>query len=49
MKEQITRQPFPFPTLSIKQIRDDINDYQVEDFELHNYQHHSQIKMKMVA
>lgn len=49
MKQQITREPFEFPTVSIKQVRDNINDYQVEDFELHNYQHHSQIKMKMVA
>lgn len=49
MKEQIKREPFPFPTLTIKQIRDNINDYQVEDFEVHNYQHHEQIKMKMVA
>jgi thymidylate synthase len=49
MKEQIEREPYEFPTLTIKQVRDDINDYQVNDFELHNYQHHSQIKMKMVA
>jgi thymidylate synthase len=49
MKEQITREPFAFPTLSIKQIRENINDYQVEDFEIHNYQHHSQINMTMVA
>lgn len=49
MKEQIQREPFEFPTLSIKQIRENIDDYQVEDFEIHNYQHHPQIKMKMVA
>ena len=48
-KLQITREPFPFPTVSIKQIRDNINDYIVEDFELHNYQHHEAIKFKMVA
>jgi thymidylate synthase len=46
---QITREPYPFPTVSIKQIRDNINDYKVEDFELHNYQHHPQIKVAMVA
>ena len=46
---QITREPFPFPTVSIKQIRENINDYQVEDFEIHNYQSHEAIKMKMVA
>lgn len=49
VKEQIKREPYPFPTLTIKQLRETINDYQVEDFELHNYQHHSQINMKMVA
>ena len=49
MKLQLTRKPYPFPTVSIKQIRENINDYQVEDFELHNYQHHPQIKFQMVA
>jgi len=48
-KLQITRQPYPFPTISIKQTRDNINDYQVEDFEIHNYHHHEQIKVEMVA
>jgi thymidylate synthase len=48
-KLQIQREPYPFPTLSIKQIRENINDYQVEDFEIHNYQHHPQIKFQMVA
>jgi thymidylate synthase len=49
MKQQILRKPYPFPNISIKQSRENINDYQVEDFELHNYHHHDQIKMKMVA
>jgi thymidylate synthase len=48
-KLQFTREPYPFPTVSIKQVRENINDYQVEDFEIHNYQHHSQIKVEMVA
>ena len=48
-KLQITREPFPFPTVVIKQNRDNINDYQLEDFELHNYQHHEPIKFTMVA
>ena len=46
---QITREPFEFPTLSIKQIKENINDYQVEDFEIHNYKHHEAIKVEMVA
>jgi len=48
-KLQITREPYPFPTVSIKQIRENINDYQVEDFEIHNYQSHEAIKVAMVA
>lgn len=49
LKLQITRDPFPFPTVSIKQIRENINDYQVDDFILENYQHHEPIKFQMVA
>ena len=48
-KLQITREPFPFPTVSIKQVRENINDYQVDDFEIHNYQSHEAIKVAMVA
>lgn len=46
---QIMREPFEFPTLSIKQVRENINDYQVEDFEIHNYKHHETIKVAMIA
>jgi len=49
LKTQITRTPFQFPTVSIKEVKDNINDYQVDDFEIHNYQHHEAIKMNMVA
>jgi thymidylate synthase len=49
MKEQITREPFEFPTISIKCVRENISDYEVDDFELHNYKSHDSIKMKMVA
>ncbi len=48
-KLQITREPYPFPTVSIKQVRENINDYQVEDFEIHNYKSHEAIKVAMVA
>jgi thymidylate synthase len=48
-KLQITREPFEFPTLLIKQVRENINDYQVEDFEIHNYKHHEAIKVPMIA
>jgi thymidylate synthase len=49
MKEILNREPFEFPTVSIKQNRENIDDYQVEDFEIHNYKSHEAIKMKMVA
>jgi thymidylate synthase len=48
-KNQITREPFEFPTVYIKEVRENINDYQVEDFEIHDYQSHEAIKMNMVA
>lgn len=48
-KTQITQEPYPFPTISIKQSRENINDYQDIDFELHNYHHHPPIKVAMVA
>lgn len=49
MKQQIIREPFEFPTVSIKQVRENINDYQVDDFIINNYQHHEPIKVDMVA
>ena len=46
---QIKREPYPFPILSIKQVRENINDYQLEDFKMQNYQSHTSIKVDMVA
>ena len=48
-KLQIERQPYPFPTLNIKEVRENINDYQVEDFVVTGYQSHEAIKVAMVA
>lgn len=48
-KTQLQRKPYPFPTVVIKQIKDNIDDYQVEDFEINDYQHHPPIKFQMVA
>jgi thymidylate synthase len=48
-KLQITREPFPFPTVTIQEIRENINDYQVEDFVINNYCSHEAIKVAMVA
>lgn len=50
MKMQIERVPFEFPTIEIKGlIKENINEYEVEDFVLHGYQSHEAIKMSMVA
>ena len=49
MKTQLTRKPYPFPTVTIRQVRESIDDYVVEDFELQHYQSHPQIKFNMVA
>ena len=48
-KLQITREPLPFPTVTIKETRENINDYQVEDFVINNYCSHEAIKFMMVA
>ena len=48
-KLQITREPFPFPRVSIKQARENINEYEIDDFILENYQSHEAIKVAMVA
>jgi len=49
VEEQLKREPFEFPTLEIQNIKENINDYTVEDFKINNYQHHPQIKAKMRA
>jgi thymidylate synthase len=41
---QLGREPLPYPTLHIKRRPDSIFDYQFEDFEFANYQHHPAIK-----
>lgn len=47
LKEQIKREPYEFPTITIKNKYDNINDYKLEDFEIHNYKSHGKIKMNM--
>lgn len=49
MKTQIERKPFPFPTVSIKEVKENINDYLLEDFVITGYQHHDPIKFQMVV
>ncbi len=47
LKIQVDRQPYDFPTIEIKQTRDNINDYTMDDFELTGYKAHETIKMEM--
>ena len=42
--EQLTRTPFPAPTLRIKPGRASLFDYEYDDLVLENYQHHPAIK-----
>ncbi|SEM85055.1 thymidylate synthase [Paenibacillus sp. OV219] len=44
---QLTREPFPLPTLHIKRKPDSIFDYEYDDFEIVNYQHHPTIKAEV--
>ena len=44
VKTQLTRAPYPYPTLHIKRRPESLFDYQYEDFEIQNYQHHPAIK-----
>ncbi len=41
---QLSRDPMPYPTLNIKRQPASIFDYEFEDFEFLNYQHHPAIK-----
>ena len=47
LMEQITRNPYPFPKLTILNNYDSIDDYKVEDFKIEKYQYHASIKMNM--
>jgi thymidylate synthase len=47
--KQLVNEPFPFPTISINNLRENINDYELKDFEVNNYQHHKKIKMEIIV
>lgn len=49
LKEQITRQPKPFPVLQFKRDISNIDDFCYEDIELKNYEYHSNLKMEMAV
>jgi len=49
IKLQISREPHEFPTLEIERVRENINDYQVDDFKVLGYKSHPAIKFNMIA
>ncbi|MEF9874234.1 MAG: thymidylate synthase, partial [Glutamicibacter sp.] len=44
VKEQLSRDPYPYPTLSFNSKPESIFDYTLEDFSINDYQHHPTIK-----
>ncbi len=48
-RQQIEREPYPFPKLKICAARENIEDYQYEDVELIGYQCHPALKAEMVC
>ncbi|GAA4155782.1 thymidylate synthase [Gryllotalpicola daejeonensis] len=42
--EQLTRDPYPYPTLKLRRKPESIFDYEYEDFEVVGYQHHPAIR-----
>ena len=47
LKEQIKREPYPFPKMLIKEKITDINSISLENIEIKDYSYHSKIIMKM--
>jgi thymidylate synthase len=48
IKEQLTREPYPLPTVKISdRVVDDISEYTLDDIILENYQSHPTIKMPL--
>ncbi|MGI9554415.1 MAG: thymidylate synthase [Vampirovibrionia bacterium] len=47
LREQITREPYPFPTIEIKSQIQDLDNITLDNFELSDYEYHSKISMKM--
>ncbi len=49
LKEQVKREPYPFPKWKILGVPSYFDDFSVNDFTLENYKHHPKIYMKMVV
>jgi thymidylate synthase len=49
IQTQLQKEPYPFPTVLVKETRENISNYVLEDFEVINYQHHPAIKFEMIV
>ena len=49
LREQIIREPYKFPKIVIKNKYEDIISYNLDDFEIIDYEFHPLIKMEMIA
>jgi thymidylate synthase len=49
VREQLSRTPYPFPTLALRDGVASVFDYTFEDFELHDYEHHPAIKAQVAV
>tara|TARA_B110000444_G_scaffold260103_2_gene305941 strand:- start:4042 stop:4983 length:942 start_codon:yes stop_codon:yes gene_type:complete len=47
LNEQTKRIPYVFPDLTIRNLYDNIEDYQVDDFNIENYKYHDNINLLM--
>ena len=47
LREQLAREPRPFPKLNFKRKVENIDDFRMEDFELVGYRPHPKISMEM--
>ena len=47
--EQLSRDPRPFPTLSLARRATRIDDYRIEDFEVHGYEPHAAIRAEVAV
>jgi thymidylate synthase len=49
VKEQLTREPYPLPTLRLNESIKDIDDFTMDDILLENYKYHPSIKAPMAV
>ena len=49
LKTQLDRKPFKYPILEINRKIENIDDFQISDFKLVDYNCHKSVKMKMAV